>query len=166
MIIWILNGGLRGKVERGRVDLQTSINMFIIKIKINDSVLKQIVLSTLHLVLCSWYLHVLSKLPNEYATYLVYCAVLDTWFLAMYCMYLACLSIGNTSTCTLMVEYFLTEIYFSCLHVQGSWSDNVQSIWCQSWLVECRDNCVPVSNRKSPFSGLLTWKQFKKAQGF
>lgn len=123
----------------------------------------------LFLVRYTWYfVHgtyiVLNKLPNEYATYLVYCTVLDTWFLAMYCMYLACLSIGNTST--LMVEYFLTEIYFSCLHVQGSWSDNVQSIWCQSWPVECRDNCVPVSNRKSPISGLLTWKQFKKAQGF
>lgn len=127
-----------------------------------------IVLGTLYLVLTS----------NLIATW-VWCTwyiVLDTWFLAKYVLGMYQCRKCKYSSCTICIinsltdgQIFVTELCFSwihnLLHIPGTWSDYVQSIWCQSWPVECGDNCVPVSNRKSPISGLLVWKQFKKVEG-
>ena len=44
---------------------------------------------------------------------------------------------------------------FSFFVIQGSWSYNVQRIWCQSWSLECRDNCYQCLTGKAPFQVLL-----------
>ena len=44
---------------------------------------------------------------------------------------------------------------FSFFVIQGSWSYNVQRIWCQSWSLEWRDNCYQCLTGKAPSQVLL-----------
>ena len=176
--------GLERQVWREGCRLSLIYLIFMYKIKIECTwYIMYIVHGMLNMVLlvakyyCTWCivrgtLNMVFLVAKYYCTW---CIVRGTLYLVLGCLpslYLARPSItGHASTpvCTICninqltdSQIFVTEIMcFTWIHISGSWSDNVQSIWCQSWPLECGDNCVPVSNRKRPISGLLYAKTVK-----